>query len=92
MRLFGPRDQVYSSPSDNVQVLYLGTQVGERSALIREGLVVHNVPVEDIELVVGHGILEMVGRNATTLSLSSLIPRLPPHVLAWGGAWVQGYH
>ena len=62
MRLFGSRDQVYSSPSDNVQVLYLGTQVGERSTLIREGLVVHNVPVEDIELVVGHGILESVGQ------------------------------
>ena len=48
--------------SDNALVLYLGTQVRERSALIREGLVVHNVPVEYIELVIGHGILEMVGQ------------------------------
>ena len=54
---------------NNRMVLYLGTQVREHIALIRERWVIHNVPVEDIELVIGHGILEMVGRNAITLSL-----------------------
>ena len=54
----------------NRMVLYLLTQVREHSALIRERWVVHNVPVEDIELVIGHGILEMVGRNASITEVS----------------------
>ena len=47
--------------------LYLVAQVRERSALIREGWVIHNVPVEYIVLVIGHGILKMVGRSSVLL-------------------------
>ena len=43
--------------------LYLVTQVRERCALVREGWVIHNVPVEHVVLVVGHGILKMIGRS-----------------------------
>ena len=42
--------------------LYLVTQVRECCALVREGLVIHNMPVEHVELVVGHGILKMIGQ------------------------------
>ena len=47
--------------------LYLVAQARERSALIREGWVIHNVPVEYIVLVIGHGILKMVGRSSVLL-------------------------
>jgi len=46
-------------------VVVIGTlhaQVGEGSALKREGRVIHNVPMKHIELVVGHCILEVVGK------------------------------
>ena len=37
--------------------LYLFAHVGELDALIGKRLIIDNVPVENIELVVGHGIL-----------------------------------
>ena len=38
---------------------YLTTEFGEGRALEREALIVRHVPMEDVELTVGHGILQV---------------------------------
>ena len=41
----------------------LGTELGVGGADIGEGLVIHNVPVEHIELVEGHSVLRGRGQG-----------------------------